>query len=213
MRWRSVDPGPPPADPKLSPSTLASQSGAPDRAGAAAARRRERDATALPTRKSRAEFARLAFSRHFYAAAARLWADAFAASPTLAADPITGNRFQAARAAALAGAEGGRLEDSPDARSGARMARAGRGLAGGRPRRVRRRPGIGDRPGSEPRSRSGWAGGRSTRPWRDSAMSRAWPGFPSPSAVRSATSGAGSMRCGRRPPLPSRRRTAPSRNP
>ena len=67
-----------------------------------------------------AEFARLAFSRHFYAAAARLWTEAFAASPTLAADPTTGNRFQAARAAALAGAEGGRLEDAPDARSRAR---------------------------------------------------------------------------------------------
>lgn len=67
-----------------------------------------------------AEFARLAFCRHFYAAAARLWADAFAASPTLAADPITGNRFQAARAAALAGVESDRPGNSPDARSGAR---------------------------------------------------------------------------------------------
>ena len=71
-------------------------------------------------REAIAEFARIAFSRHSYAAAARLWTDAFAASPTLAADPTTGNRFQAARAAALAGAESGRREDSPDARSRAR---------------------------------------------------------------------------------------------
>ncbi len=67
-----------------------------------------------------AEFARLALSRQSYAAAARLWSDAFAASRTLAADPTTGNRFQAARAAALASAGGGRLEGAPDARSRAR---------------------------------------------------------------------------------------------
>ena len=67
-----------------------------------------------------AEFARLAFSRHLHAAAAYLWCTAFAASPALATDPTTGNRFQAARAAALAGAEGGRLEGAPDARSRAR---------------------------------------------------------------------------------------------
>ena len=55
-----------------------------------------------------ASFARLAFARHQHAAAARLWAEAFAASPELAADLTAANRFQAARAAALAGTEPGR---------------------------------------------------------------------------------------------------------
>jgi serine/threonine-protein kinase len=111
-----VDPGPPPADPKISAPALASRAehlmalearlpavlGGDDRAADA---------------ETAAEFARIAFSRRSYAAAARLWADALAASPTLAADPTTGNRFQAARAAAMAGAEGRRLVDAPDARS------------------------------------------------------------------------------------------------
>ena len=140
-----VDPGPPPADPKLSPSTLASRAEhlialEPRLPAVVKGSDRPADAEAI------AEFARIAFSRHFYAAAARLWTDAFAASPTLAADPTTGNRFQAARAAALAGAGSGRLEGSPDARVPGALARAGRRLAGGRPRRVRRRPGVGDRP-------------------------------------------------------------------
>ena len=38
-------------------------------------------------------------------ASARLWTDAFDAAPMLAADPIMGNHFQAARAAVLAGSE------------------------------------------------------------------------------------------------------------
>jgi serine/threonine-protein kinase len=114
-----VDPGPPPPDPKLSASTLASRAEhliALEARLPAVAQGCDRPADA----EAIAEFARLAFSRHFDAAAARLWTDAFAASPTLAADPATGNRFQAARAAALAGAESGRLADAPDARSRAR---------------------------------------------------------------------------------------------
>ena len=111
-----VDPGPPPADPVISPSTLASRA---EHLIALEARLPAVVAgyDRLADAEASAEFARLAFSRHFYAAAARLWADAFAASPTMAADPTTGNRFQAVRAAALAGAEGGRPEDSPDADS------------------------------------------------------------------------------------------------
>ena len=69
------------------------------------------------SREAIADFARLASARHLYAAAAGLWADAFAASPELAADPTTGNRLQAARAAALAGAEVGPSGNSPDDRS------------------------------------------------------------------------------------------------
>ena len=70
-------------------------SGAPDRAGAAAVRRRERDATAPPTRK------RSRNSPGSPSPGTSTWrrpacgADAFAASPALAADPTSGNRFQA----------------------------------------------------------------------------------------------------------------------
>jgi serine/threonine-protein kinase len=115
----SVDPGPPPPDPNLSPSTLATRAEhlialEPRLPDVVKGCDRPDNAEAI------AEFARLAFSRHLYVAAAHLWTDAFAASPTLAADPTTGNRFQAARAAALAGAEGTRLADAPDARSRAR---------------------------------------------------------------------------------------------
>ena len=103
-----VDPGPPPAGPETQRVDAGLASGAPDRAGAAAARRR---GGMRPPRR-RGSDARISPGSPSpgtsYAAAARLWADAFAASPTLAADPTTGNRYQAARAAALAGAEGGR---------------------------------------------------------------------------------------------------------
>jgi hypothetical protein len=64
-----------------------------------------------------AEFARLAFARHEYEAATRLWSEVFADSPTLATDPIVGDHYQAARAAALADAGRGRLEVPPEARA------------------------------------------------------------------------------------------------
>jgi eukaryotic-like serine/threonine-protein kinase len=111
-----VDPGPPPADPNISPSPLASRAEhliALEARLPAVVAGCDRPAVA----DEGADFARIASSRHLYAAAARLWADAFAASPTMAADPTTGNRNQAARAAALAGAEGGRLGNAPDAGS------------------------------------------------------------------------------------------------
>jgi serine/threonine-protein kinase len=111
-----VDPGPPPADPILSPSMLAG---------------RAEHQRALETRlpgvlegsdrpadaEQCADFARIAFSQHLYEAAARLWTDAFDASPMLAADPIMGNHFQAARAAALAGSERDEPTDSSAASS------------------------------------------------------------------------------------------------
>jgi serine/threonine-protein kinase len=53
-----------------------------------------------------ASFARLAYARDRPEEAARLWARAFAVSPGLAADLVAMNRFQAARAAVRAGAEG-----------------------------------------------------------------------------------------------------------
>ncbi len=114
-----VEPGPRPADPSLSPAALSS---------------RARDLMALVVRlpavvegcefpadpEEGMSFARLAFSRHQYDAAARLWAESFTSSPALAADLTTANRFQAARAAALAGAEGGRGESPSEAGTRAR---------------------------------------------------------------------------------------------
>ncbi len=111
--------GPPSADPHLSPAALSS---------------RARDLMALEGRlqavvegcelpadaEEGVSFARLAFARHQHVAAAQLWADSFASSPALADDPTTANRFQAARAAALAGTEGGRGESPPEAASRAR---------------------------------------------------------------------------------------------
>ena len=65
-------------------------------------------------------FARIAFARHQHVAAARLWAESFTSSPALAADLTTANRFQAARAAALAATERGRGESPSEAGSRAR---------------------------------------------------------------------------------------------
>jgi serine/threonine-protein kinase len=114
-----VDPGPPPADPNISPTMLASRAErliALEPRLSAIVQGCDRPADA----ETSAEFARLAFSRHFFTASARLWAEAFVAAPALAADQTAGNRYQAARAAALAGSESGPPEGSPDARSRAR---------------------------------------------------------------------------------------------
>jgi tetratricopeptide (TPR) repeat protein len=63
----------------------------------------------------RSEFAQLCFCKKYYAAAARLWAEAFLANPKLATDLNAGHRYGAAGAAALAaagqGAEAARLSD------------------------------------------------------------------------------------------------------
>jgi serine/threonine-protein kinase len=106
-----VDPGPPSADPKLRPSRLAARAEQrialePRLPAVVEGCDRPTDAETI------AELARIASSRHSYAAAARLWADAFAASPELAADPSTGNRFQAARDAAMAVTESVHVEGS-----------------------------------------------------------------------------------------------------
>jgi tetratricopeptide (TPR) repeat protein/tRNA A-37 threonylcarbamoyl transferase component Bud32 len=113
-----VDVGPPPPDPVLSPSTLASRAehllALEPRLPAVV------EGCDLPADAEECvEFARLAFARRAYAAAAHLWTEAFTASPALAADLVSGNRFQAARAAALAGAGDGKgqRESSPEADS------------------------------------------------------------------------------------------------
>ncbi len=101
-----VAPGPPPADPYLSPADLSS---------------RARDLISLDERlpavlegvelpvdaEEGVSFARIAFARHQALGAARLWAESFTSSPSLADDLTVGNRFQAARAAALAATEAG----------------------------------------------------------------------------------------------------------
>ena len=202
-----VDPGPPPADPKLSPSTLASRAEhliALEPRLPAVVKGCDRPADAEAT----AAFARIAFSRHFYAAAARLWTDAFAASPALAADPTTGNRFQAARAAALAGAESGRVEDSPDARSRARwreqavawleadLAASAAVLESGT---SQQRAAVSKRLGR-------WQVDPALAGIRDEP---ALAGIPEPERRSLRDSGAGSMRCGRRPaPAPAGRRAS-----
>jgi eukaryotic-like serine/threonine-protein kinase len=98
-----IGPGPPP-DPFITPGMLAS---------------RAEELIALEPRlpaviegceapanaEEAASFARLAFARNQAEAAARLWTEAFAASPELATDLVAMNRFQAARAAARAGTE------------------------------------------------------------------------------------------------------------
>ena len=65
-------------------------------------------------------FARIAFARHQPVAAARLWAESFTSSPALADDLATANRFQAARAAALAATEPGSGESPSEPGSRAR---------------------------------------------------------------------------------------------
>jgi serine/threonine-protein kinase len=114
-----VDPVPLPADPILSPSTLASRAEhlrlLESRLGAVL---QGNERPAGP--EESADFARVAFSRHLYEASARLWTDAFDAAPMLAADPIMGNHFQAARAAALAASEGDHPANSSAGHSPAR---------------------------------------------------------------------------------------------
>jgi serine/threonine protein kinase/Flp pilus assembly protein TadD len=60
------------------------------------------------------DYAQLCYGKKHYAAAARLWAAAFASGPKRADDPLTGHRAHAAYAAALAGAgrgvDAGRLD-------------------------------------------------------------------------------------------------------
>ena len=58
--------------------------------------------------------ARIAFARRESAGAARLWTKALADVPAAAADPVSSNRFQAARAAALASQEPGQAPTSAD---------------------------------------------------------------------------------------------------
>ncbi len=117
-----VDPGPPPADPYLTPADLSA---------------RARDLMSLEERlpvilegvelpadaEEEVSFARIAFVRHQPVAAARLWAESFTLSPALADDLVTAHRFQAARAAALAATEPGRGEPPPEPGSRARWSK------------------------------------------------------------------------------------------
>lgn len=99
-----IGPGPPP-DPFITPDMLATRG---EKLVALEPRlpavMKGCEAPASP--EEAAAFARLAFARDRPEAAARLWTEAFAASPDLAADLVAMNRFQAARAAARAATEG-----------------------------------------------------------------------------------------------------------
>jgi hypothetical protein len=61
-----------------------------------------------------AGFAELCHFKQLFATSARLWEEAFAARPALAEDQATGNRFDAARAAARAGCGQGKDDPPPD---------------------------------------------------------------------------------------------------
>ena len=67
------------------------------------------------------EFAHLCSARQMYATSARLWSEAFTAQPGLADDRGAENRYQAARAAALAGCGRGKDKPPPDADSRQRL--------------------------------------------------------------------------------------------
>jgi serine/threonine-protein kinase len=67
-----------------------------------------------------ARFARLCSAKKLYAASARFWTDAFSARPELARDRRAGNRYEAARAAALAGSDVGLDQPRPDSEARAR---------------------------------------------------------------------------------------------
>jgi serine/threonine-protein kinase len=108
--------GPPPADPDLEPAMLAC------RAEHMAALEARLPAVVKGCDSPRgaeecADFARLACARRLDVTSARLWSEAFASSPALAAESAAGNRFQAARAAALAGTGAGEDDPRPDALS------------------------------------------------------------------------------------------------
>ncbi len=60
------------------------------------------------------DFAQLCYDRKFYAASARLWAEAFAKDPKVVADRARQHRYNAACAAALAGCGQGKDEPPPD---------------------------------------------------------------------------------------------------
>ncbi len=192
-----VDSGPPPPDPNLNPSTLAS------RADQLMALEERLPAVVTgsdrPADAEEAEgFARIAFSRSQYGVAARLWADAFDADPTLATDPFSWNRSHAAQAAALA-AEGGHSEGSLDAEFQAHWRQQAVAWL------------EADLAGSATLLKSGpftqrTAVARRLGRWQvDPALAglrdeRALEGLSEPDAVPSSTSGYGSMPCGRRPP-------------
>ena len=96
-----VAPGPPPVDPVLSPTALSSRAEKlialePRLLAVVAGAELPADAEECVL------FAKLAFAQGSYKEAALLWAEAFTASPALAADLVSADRFQAARAAALA---------------------------------------------------------------------------------------------------------------
>jgi serine/threonine-protein kinase len=70
-----------------------------------------------------AAFAQLCAAKRLDATAARLWSEAFAARPGLAEDPMTDARYQAARAAAMAGTGHSRDHPPPDDAARARWRR------------------------------------------------------------------------------------------
>ena len=127
----------------------------------------------------RVAFARIAYDREQFAVATRLYVDAFVADPTLADGVHPGNRYDAARVAALTGS--GRGKDAPLSRPSERATAVWR-WAGSeitwhsrsstwRPARCRRRRTC----------KAGCSPGESTPTSPPSATPRPWPGSLRPS--------------------------------
>ena len=102
-----------------------------------------------------------ASSRSHYATAARLYAEALAATPRLTEDLRAGHRFNAARAAALAGVRSRRRRGRARGAGAEGVAQPGARVAATRPGRLGREGGHGHRSADRIQAR------RALSPWRD----------------------------------------------
>ena len=100
----------------------------------------------------RLALAQMCYDTKRYAAAARFWAEALDADPTLGDDRQAVHRYDAACAAALAAAGQGKDEPPPDDSAKARLQVAGPGLAHGRAGRLGEADGRGRPEGAARRS-------------------------------------------------------------
>ena len=128
-------------------------------------------------------FAGLCFGRSLHVAAARFFADAFAADPNLVVDRVGHRRYDAACSAALAGCGKGKDNPQPDEAARTRLPPAGPRLAQGRagslePTRHRPWPGV------RKTSSSTWGNTARMATWRACATPKRWPSCPKKSRRR-----------------------------
>ena len=142
----------------------------------------------------RLALAQMCYDTKRHAAAARFWAEALAADPKLGDDRQAGHRYNAACAAALAGAGQGKDDPPPDDAAAGQAARPGPRLAQGRAGRLGEGAGSGGpRPARWSSRRS--STGRPTPTWPASAMRTPWRSSPRPSASPGGRSGPRSTPC------------------